>query len=72
MKKFLWCLQRLVFPMLFGPSDDPPDGGGGIAKGGGDYKGGVLVLVLVCPERVRTSREYALCASLLTRPFHRQ
>ena len=33
----LWCL---VFPMLFGPSDGPPHGGGGLQRGG-DYKGGV-------------------------------
>ena len=36
-KFFLW---RLVFPMLFGPSDGPPPfGGGGDCKGGG-YRGG--------------------------------
>ena len=30
----LWCLQPLVFSMLFGPSDRPAPGGGGFAGGG--------------------------------------
>ena len=33
-------LRRLVFPMLFGPSDSPPhEGGGGLQRGGGGYNG---------------------------------
>ena len=35
-KIFLQCLQCLVFPVLFGPSEGPPPQGGG---GGGGFKG---------------------------------
>ena len=34
-KNFLWRLWRLVFSMLFGPSDGSPQGGEGNRKGGG-------------------------------------
>ena len=39
-KNFLRRLRRPVFPMLFGPSDGPPQGGGGCKGGGGLPKGG--------------------------------
>ena len=35
-KSFVWCLWRIVFPMLFGPGDGLlGEGGGGTARGGG-------------------------------------
>ena len=39
-KNFIRRLRRLVFPMLFGPSDGPPHWGGGGLQGVGDYRGG--------------------------------
>ena len=49
-KIFLRHLWRLVVPMLFGPSDGPPHGRGGIAKGGGLQRGGGYMVpeVLCC------------------------
>ena len=74
-KNFLPRLRRLVFPILFGPSDGPPhEGGGGVARGvrleggGGSIPYSTAQTVSVHLERCQQSYRQALQGKMQRKP----